>query len=90
MQTTRVLSHWTEVFVVNNIPAGLFSRKVNLASGIPRTVKHLTEISAGIIKDHKQDIDEFRQAAESTDQEIRDFAKRYLPLLEQHLQAAPV
>jgi putative membrane protein len=41
-----------------------------------------------IIKDHKQDIQEFTQAAESTDKEIRDFAKRYLPLLEQHLQAA--
>lgn len=41
-----------------------------------------------IIKDHKRDIHLFKQASESTDPEIREFAKRHLPLLEDHLQAA--
>jgi putative membrane protein len=41
-----------------------------------------------IIQDHKRDIDEFMRASESTDPEIREFAKRHLPTLEQHLQAA--
>lgn len=41
-----------------------------------------------IIKDHKRDIDEFRRAAESTDPEISNFAKRHLPLLEEHLEGA--
>lgn len=42
-----------------------------------------------IIKDHKRDLDFFKQTAESsTDPEIRDFAKRYLPLIEQHLELA--
>lgn len=41
-----------------------------------------------IIKDHKRDIDEFARASESTDPEIREFAKRNLPLLELHLQGA--
>lgn len=42
-----------------------------------------------IIKDHKRDIDFFKKTAESSaDPEIRDFAKRYLPLMEQHLELA--
>ncbi len=41
-----------------------------------------------IIKDHKRDIAEFKRASQSTDPEIRDFAKRTLPMLEQHLQKA--
>jgi putative membrane protein len=41
-----------------------------------------------IIKDHKRDINEFKRATESTDPEIRDFAKRHLPVLERHLQEA--
>lgn len=42
-----------------------------------------------IIKGHKRDIDFFKQTAESsTDPEIRDFAKRYLPLMEEHLELA--
>jgi putative membrane protein len=41
-----------------------------------------------IIKDHKRDIREFKRASESTDPEIRDFAKRHIPMLERHLQAA--
>ena len=41
-----------------------------------------------IIKDHKRDIEEFKRASQSTDPEIREFAKRYIPMLEDHLQAA--
>lgn len=41
-----------------------------------------------IIKDHKRDIQYFQKATESTDPEIRDFAKRFLPLMEQHLEMA--
>jgi putative membrane protein len=42
-----------------------------------------------IIKDHKRDIDFFKKTAESSvDPEIRDFAKRYLPLMEEHLELA--
>lgn len=41
-----------------------------------------------IIKDHKRDIREFQQAAESTNPQIREFVKRNLPMIEQHLQAA--
>lgn len=42
-----------------------------------------------IIKDHKRDITFFKQIAESSaDPEIRDFAKRYLPLMEEHLELA--
>lgn len=42
-----------------------------------------------IIKDHKRDIQFFKQTAESSsDPEIRDFAKRYLPLMEKHLELA--
>lgn len=41
-----------------------------------------------IIQDHKRDIREFQRAAASTDPAIRDFAKRKLPILEKHLQAA--
>lgn len=41
-----------------------------------------------IIKDHKRDIREFQRAAGSIDPQVREFAKRHLPILEQHLQAA--
>lgn len=41
-----------------------------------------------IISDHKRDIHEFKKAAESTDPEISAFAKKHLPLLEQHLEQA--
>jgi putative membrane protein len=41
-----------------------------------------------IIRDHKRDIREFQRAAESSDPQVREFAKRHLPILEQHLQAA--
>lgn len=41
-----------------------------------------------IIKDHKKDISAFEAAAESQDPEIKEFAKRYLPLMEEHLQLA--
>lgn len=41
-----------------------------------------------IIKDHKRDIDYFKKALESSDTQIRDFATRYLPLVEEHLELA--
>lgn len=41
-----------------------------------------------IIKDHKRDIRLFKKASESTDAEIREFAKQHLSLLELHLEQA--
>lgn len=41
-----------------------------------------------IIKDHKRDISDFKRASESSDPEIREFAKRVLPMLEDHLEGA--
>lgn len=41
-----------------------------------------------IIKDHKRDIRDFKKAMNSDDPDIREFAKRNLPLLEDHLEKA--
>lgn len=41
-----------------------------------------------IIKDHKRDIRLFEKAVESQDADIRAFAKKHLPLLEEHLEQA--
>lgn len=41
-----------------------------------------------IIKDHKRDIRLFEKAVESQDPDIRAFAKKHLPLLEEHLEQA--
>ncbi len=41
-----------------------------------------------IIKDHKHDIRIFQEAKKSKDADISNFAKHYLPVLEQHLQMA--
>jgi putative membrane protein len=41
-----------------------------------------------IIRNHKRDIDAFKDAAKSKDPEVRAFAQHYLPMFEKHLQMA--
>lgn len=36
-------------------------------------------------RDHKRDVDAFEDAAEFKDQDVRAFASRYLPLIQEHL-----
>ena len=41
-----------------------------------------------MVRDHQQDVAEFQKAARSNDAQVKDFASRTLPTLEDHLREA--
>lgn len=59
--------------------------KLNKASGSDFDKKYMSEM----VKDHKDDVDEFKKATQKVkDPELKAWAEKTLPVLEQHLQQA--
>ncbi|WP_243374202.1 DUF4142 domain-containing protein [Geotalea sp. SG265] len=59
--------------------------KLNKASAADFDKKYMTEM----VKDHKDDVEDFRKATQKVkDPEVKAWAEKTLPVLEQHLQQA--
>ena len=72
------------------LPQGLDSKhqalydRLSKLSGSQFDKTYMSEM----VRDHQQDVAEFQKAAKSNDAQVKDFASRTLPTLEDHLREA--
>jgi len=72
------------------LPKGLDSKDQALYDRLSKLSGHQFDKTymSEMVKDHKADIAEFQKAAHSPDPQVKDFASKTLPTLEDHLREA--